>query len=425
MTTMHHPRSTLHALTPMGLDTPDVESLTSYVCRLAYSHGMTSQKLVDWVLGHFEHSVCDKYGWHQRNLSSMSAESEQWAAWLSELTGVASLDRLTLAPLRHLLGSPGLAPKSDRWCPCCFAEDKQRGEEPYLRLAWDIAPVDACLRHTVQLTSICPHCQRRNVRNRVAIAVPGYCTACGGFLGEEATEPAVPESLWAARQVGKMLAHRPQVGSEGVVPLLETVIERMAEGKIATFASRYGFSKSGVWYWLRKGGLPSIKAWLTMALHGGIGLDKLFSGEVDDWVMPQEPVQLSIALPESPRAGIQSRELDWGGIRASLRSMLALPMPISINEAGERVGVGRKHLYLRANAEARATADRHRRYRAGTKQQRDDQLRAKIGELLDERLAAGYEGISARDIWALLDAEAQSVSGIFNHISAVLSSRHR
>ncbi|SUX54609.1 integrase arm-type DNA-binding domain-containing protein [Chromobacterium vaccinii] len=63
------------------LDRPDVESLTSYVCRLAYSHGMASQKLVDWVLGFFEHTVCDKYGWHQRNLSSMSVESEQWAAW--------------------------------------------------------------------------------------------------------------------------------------------------------------------------------------------------------------------------------------------------------------------------------------------------------------------------------------------------------
>ncbi|AXE34654.1 TniQ family protein [Chromobacterium phragmitis] len=424
MTTMHHPRSTLHALTPMGLDTPGVESLSSYVCRLAHSHGMTSQKLVDWVLAHFEHTVCEKYGWHQRNLSSMSAESEQWAAWLSELTGVPALDRLTLAPYRHLLGTPGLAPRSDRWCSCCFAEDKQRGEVPYLRLAWDIAPVEACLRHKVYLTSVCPHCQRSNVRNRAAIVVPGYCTACGGFLGDGVTESAIPESLWMARQVGKMLAHRPQVGTEGVVPLLETVIACMAEGKIATFASRYGFSKSGVWHWLRKGGLPGIKAWLTIALHGGIGLDQLFAGEVENWEMPHQPLQLSIALPESPRAGIQSRELDWEGIRASLREMLALPTPISINEAGERVGVGRKHLYLRANAEARAVADRHRRHRAATKQQRDDQLRAKIEALLDERLAAGYEGISARDIWAQLDAEAQSVCGIFNHISAVLSSRY-
>lgn len=418
------PRSTLHALAPQGLDTPDVESLTSYVCRLAYSHGMTSQKLVDWVLGFFEHTVCDKYGWHQRNLSSMSVESEQWAAWLSELTGVGSLDRLTLSPYRHLLGTPGLAPRSDRWCPCCFSEDRQHNEEPYLRLAWDIAPIEACLKHKVKLTSTCPHCQRSNVRNRAAIVVPGYCTACGGFLGEDGSEPATPESLWTARQAGNMLAHRPQVATEGVVPLLETVIERMADGKIACFASSYGFSKSGVWHWLRKGGLPGIKAWLTIALHGGIGLSTLFAGEVENWEMPHQPLQLSIALPESPRAGIQSRELDWQEIRASLRSMLELPTPISINEASKRVGVGRKHLYLRANAEARAIADRHRRYRAACKQQRVDELRTKIEKLLDERLEAGYEGISARDIWARLDTEAQSINGIFHHINLLISSRY-
>ena len=30
---MIHPRSTLHALAPMGKGTPEVESLTSYFCR--------------------------------------------------------------------------------------------------------------------------------------------------------------------------------------------------------------------------------------------------------------------------------------------------------------------------------------------------------------------------------------------------------
>ena len=423
MRTPLNPRSTLHALAPMGMDTPDVESLTGYFCRLAHSHGMTAQKLADWVLAYFEHPVCEKYGWHQRNLSSMSVESEQWAAWLSELTGVESLDRLTLAPWRHLLGMPGLAPRSDRWCPCCLAEDKQQGVEPYLRLAWELAPVDTCLKHKVQLTSICPHCQRSNVRNRAVIVVPGYCTACGGFLGDATPEPATPESLWIARQVGNMVVHRPQVGVDGVMPLLETVIERMADGRIATFAKRYGFSKSGIWHWLRKGGLPSIKAWLTIALNGGIGLDKLFAGEVEDWAMPQSTEQMVIPLPESPRAGIRSRELDWEAIRASLRAMLALPSPISINEACERVGVGRKHVYLRANTEARAIASRHSRYRTAVMLQRDERLRTQIGGILDERLAAGYDGISARDIWASLDTEAQSVSGIFSHINRVMTSR--
>lgn len=414
-----NPRSTLHALKPFGLGSPEVESLTSYFCRLAYSHGMTAQKLADWVLAHFERPVCERYGWHQRNLASMSLQTEEWAAWLSELTGVASLDRLTLAPWRHLLGVPGLAPRSDRWCPCCLADDLRHGGEPYFRLAWDIAPADSCSRHKVQLVSTCPHCQRSNVRNRAAVVVPGYCTACGGFLGDAEAAVASPQSMWMARQVGLMLADRPLVSSEGVVPLLETVIERMAVGNISTFASQFGFSKGGVWHWLRKGGLPTIRGWLTISLHGGIGLNQLFAGEVEQWVVPEPPKQLTFAMPPSPRAGITSRELDWDRIIADLQALLVLPVPISINEACERVGVGRKHLYLRANTLARAIADRHSRYRASLREQREADFQVKIGEMLDARRADGYDGVSARDVWESLGTEAQSVSGVFGLIRQV------
>jgi hypothetical protein len=322
-----------------------------------------------------------------------------------------------------LLGVPGLAPKSDRWCPCCLAEDKASSVEPYLRLAWDVGPVSACLRHKVQLVTTCPHCHRGNVRSRSAVVVPGYCTSCGGFLGDAETEPASPEALWVARQVGQVLQEPPKVASAGLVPLLETVIERMADGRPSIFASRYGFSKSGISHWLNKGGIPALKAWLTIALHGGIGVDKLFAGDVEGWEPPLVPVQMSIELPESPRAGIKSRELDWDDIRAQLRAMLDEPQPVSVNEASERVGVDRKNLYLQANAEARAIADRYLRHRAARGEQRQTRLQSQIGEVLDERLAAGYEGMSARDIWHRLDTEAQSVPSIFRHIATVMDSR--
>ena len=57
--------------------------------------------------------------------------------------------------------------------------------------------------------------------------------------------------------------------------------------------------------------------------------------------------------------------------------------------------------------------------------EREADLRMRIGEILEERLAAGYEGMSAREIWARLDSEAQSVSGIFGHINQVLASKRQ
>lgn len=418
------PRSTLHALKPIGLTTPDVESMTSYLCRLAHSHSMAAQTLVEWVCEHFGEKVSAKYLWHQRNFSGLSAECGRWVVWLADLTGVGDLDRLTLLPWRHLVGTPGLVPRSDRWCPCCFAEDKAEGRDPYLRLAWEIAPVTVCHRHLVPLRSTCPHCKEGNVRSRSAIMVPGYCTACGGFLGADAPQTATRDDLWIVGQVGLMLQGKPCVVPEGVADLLRVVIERMAGNKVATFASRYGFSKSGVWHWINGGGVPGIRAWLTIAMHGGISLDRLFSGDVENWVVSPLDPQAVIELPKAYRAGIRSRELDWLGIQAQLRAMLRLPTPISINEACERVGVGRKHLYLRANAEARAITDRHSRYRARVRKQREDDLVVRIGEVLDAKVAEGFAGLSARDIWERLGEEARSVESVFGLIRQVMDQRH-
>lgn len=46
-----------------GLDTPEVESLTSYFCRLAYSHGIKARDLVAWILKHFGQPIPDDYKW--------------------------------------------------------------------------------------------------------------------------------------------------------------------------------------------------------------------------------------------------------------------------------------------------------------------------------------------------------------------------
>jgi hypothetical protein len=292
MQSVNNPRSVLHALVPTGVGTPDVESLTSYFCRLAYSHSMTARNLAAWVLRRVGRPVPDDFKWSQRSFSSMSEETEEWAAWLAELTGVGHLDRLTLVPWRHLVAGTSISPKSDHWCPACLTEDRNADKEPYLRLAWDLAPVTVCVRHKVALTSSCPHCRRTNVRSRASIVVPGYCTSCGGFLGDAVTDPATPEALWSARQVGSMLSSLPSLPTGGAADMLKQIVARMAGGQTATFARSLGLSKSGLWHAVTKGGLPTLQTWLTICLHSALSMDVVFSGDLDGWVPPSEPQQL-------------------------------------------------------------------------------------------------------------------------------------
>lgn len=421
MNAMHNPRSTLHSLIPMGLGTGDIESLTSYFCRLAHSHGMTARNLAAWTLEHYEQPIADDFKWFRRSFSGMSVETEQWAAWLADLTGVANLDHLTLGPWRHLISNPGLAPASDRWCPCCLVEDRAKQQSPYLRLNWDLAPVTVCLRHKVKLVSKCPHCGKSNVRNRATTVVVGYCTSCGGFLGDSEAPLATLEALWTARQVGRMLATPPRIAADGVTKLLEAIVERLADGNVAAFARQLGLSKSGVWHWVRKGGLPTLPAWLAIALHGRIDLEKLNAGEISDLQPLSEPIQLSMQLPTSPRKGIQSRELEWDTIRQQLRVMLVEKTPITLAEACQLVGVEYKQLYLRANTEARAIADRYRRHQAASRDAKKARLQVQVGELIQERLDAGYGGISAREIWQSLDSDLKSVRHTYRQVAKAIA----
>ena len=102
--------------------------------------------------------------------------------------------------------------------------------------------------------------------------------------------------------------------------------------------------------------------------------------------------------------------------------MMLTLTPISISEAAQQLGVGRKHLYLRANAEARALAERYSRIRAAQGEQSRQKLQARISEILDERLSVGYAGISARDVWEALDEDTRKAPHVFSHISEIMRS---
>lgn len=160
---------------------------------------------------------------------------------------------------------------------------------------------------------------------------------------------------------------------------------------------------------------------MAIALHGGIGLERLFAGELSDWQLPTEPAQLSMPLSASPRKGIQSRALDWDAIRRQLRAMLEEETPITLAEACQRTGLDHKQLYLRTNAETRAIADRYQRHQATKREERKARLQAQVGELIRERLDAGFEGMSARELWQNLDSDLKAVRHTYRQVAKAIA----
>jgi len=361
------PRSTLHALEPMGQGTAQCESLLSYFCRLAVSHSVSTTDLAKFVVDRAGHDIRRDFVWQQRNLSGVGESARTWAAWLSELTGVGNLDALTLSAWSAVLPSRGLAPRRSHWCPHCLREDKESGSPPYFRLSWEVGPVQACYRHKVALVETCPHCNEVHVRHHGGIVVPGWCTRCGGFLGDADTIPAEPPALWVARQVEDWIAH--QMNTSGmpeattVLATLDALILGLDAGRYASFARRIGQAKSTVHGWLKKGGQPSLVAYLGMALHAGLSLDHVIRGDFAGWKPPTPAEQLVLDLGAGTHVKRDApREHDWSAMRKELEGYLKLPDPISVAEAGRRLGVDDRHLYLRANDLARSLGERWKQH---------------------------------------------------------------
>lgn len=89
-------RSMLNPVAPIGVGTPEVESMVSYFCRLAMSHCISTTELHRIVDRTMQWQLSEKYDWCQVGLSGMSDAAERMADALSKLTGIGNLDSLTL-----------------------------------------------------------------------------------------------------------------------------------------------------------------------------------------------------------------------------------------------------------------------------------------------------------------------------------------
>lgn len=87
------------------------------------------------------------------------------------------------------------------------------------------------------------------------------------------------------------------------------------------------------------------------------------SGDLSGWKRPEPEQQLVLTLlqPTSRARAIQ-RELDWGNLEDKLQEFLLLPKPISVLEAGRRLNVEARQLYLRANKTTRQLGERWKTY---------------------------------------------------------------
>ena len=410
-----NPRSTLHKLEPMG-GGAEIESLTSYFCRLAVSHCASTTQLSRWICDHFELMLAEDFDWHTRHISGMREAAQRWSAGLSALTSKDRLDRLTFLPWKPVIAQNGLGiHRAGQFCPMCLHEDREKGAVPYLRLAWEPKLVSVCHKHRISLQTHCHNCGKNNIRHASALVIPGWCTSCHEFLGQELQPQELNGyAVWCAEQVAGMIARQQdsslQLEPDLLQDAIQKIIDMMYGGSSSAFARGQGFPKTTVHSWMKCAGLPTLENSLHVAHESGLSVVDLLTGKMEGWSTQAVQVQLPLLTNEILRRRRRPpRDIDWVSVDIELQRMLEAPEPMTVQSCAKKIGVDARQLYLHCNTTTRRLAARQKAFVESRKQVNVDVV---IAHLRDLENSLGAQGRSL----TMREARAQIPAAILHRV---------
>lgn len=390
LTLPHVPhRSRLYPISPVGVGTPYVESLTSYISRLAVVHNLSFGTLYERLLiptlnkaylttpSHLSpgSTLTGSFRNRIKNINGIGKLAHEWAGMLEALTLRNDMQSLSLTKLSEVTPHWELLRTFQAWCPACYEEMLQAKQIIYQPLLWTINAVNICARHGRSLVDHCPHCSRQilPLTRRVQI---GFCSRCGYWLGERqviqvtAGTPTGEEEqewrLFVAKCVGDLLAALTDLHD---MPTKGTVVESLHEciaistgGVITRFAKLIGSNMGTVSEWHR----GEVK----ISLSGLLKICYCLDLSIMDFLKGKDAIRKSkINVKELPNAAYvvrnhrSHRPFDRRKAEMNLANFLNVEPPVSMAEASRRIGVNRGDLYRVSPELCRKISVRYKDYK--------------------------------------------------------------
>lgn len=177
----------LFPIAPFGCGSADVESLASYIHRLAFEHGVSVGVLIRYlywcgIKDGLISSEDTTASWASVNtLVRPCKKTNQIRDLLQSYTG-NDLRGTIFWVLNNALGtSYGEIVKTFRWCPECLAEMESLNIEPYFKLIWHIKAITACPTHRTVMLEVCEFCGCDQTTAKKDFPI-SYCQSCGERL---------------------------------------------------------------------------------------------------------------------------------------------------------------------------------------------------------------------------------------------------
>lgn len=341
------PRSYLYYLEPIGVDTPEVESLTSYMSRLSIAHCLTPSVLFTYEIVPLmnrsyllprdkkPHSSLRLLANSVQALNGMGEIAKDCVKALETLTLRPELRYLTMLPWRDVLSEMHLLRRIRAWCPACFDERKKIGGIIYEPLLWTLKVVTVCQHHRRPLESSCPHCQCQSplISSK---SQPGHCPRCGESLGlhrsaitsiRASNNEQLQNHFEITKTIGEMLADSQKILSllskKDLAKNLSWYIDLVSKGNVAAFARHVKVDKLSM-HSLRAAQIrPSLEMLVKICQPLGISIPELLNGKRVDAILPKDNEKLFRKKRE---------------VEALLRAALKDPARPSVTELAKQFG---------------------------------------------------------------------------------------
>jgi hypothetical protein len=363
------PRSILVPMKPMGLDSPYVESLSSYYLRLAYLHQLSPRGLAKYViLPALKISNLERLDFYAPHFNGAGKIPDLWTQQLQRFTGLKNLNQLTFSSLNLLLPKMSLFTPKKRWCPACHDESSDVSEM-YDRLLWCIGAVSACPKHGINLVEKCA-CDPESRLPLINVKrLPGICMLCGGRLSSESAfeiQKAEEREIQRAQMVAEFIRDRRLVENIKIginlriMRFIRGIITNHTNGNASEFAKMVFLHKSQVSEWLQELHTPAFPQIVSIAQACGCSIADVYLGKYQH-IEKVSPLYHSnrkpFSVPKKRKAAFKNVT------EFQLNIFLVKEKPISLTQVAKTLNVSEKFLQLHFKDISLKIVDNYRKNR--------------------------------------------------------------
>lgn len=384
---MKNSRSVLYNVPPVNKENEYIESLSSFIERIASLHCITVGDLMSVLLTPNMNklylnniSIKGGDGFYKTSnaVNGKGVIANDFISVMQSLTGRDDLLNTTLVNINNILADRGLLRSKKAWCPICLQKMKDGDQkEVYYPLLWSLKSYKICTKHLIKLIITCPNCfSSLSVLSRKS--VPGYCSKCLNWLGKaqvEQKELCFNDQLRESEFVKQFIKlciekNSLQYKNNDITESIRYITNICFENNIKKASAGLGFPYTTFVYWYKGYSIPPIHSVISLCTRLNIELIDFLNCKIESKNIQFTPSTIKFLTPKN--------RYDDNYIYSLLREVIRKEVVISLTQLANIIGCHRTLIAQKFPEESKKIIENNRVFMSSEK---DARIKQKIREV--------------------------------------------